>query len=836
VDAVTPNKPPFQPLACWREGGLIMSRLPLRPIAVVVVLVMPAAAAAQGLLVHIQPDDHVPLPRPIIIVPPWPHPRPIPHPRPTPQPESTYKIKSLEVNARLVDQVAKVQVSQSFVNTGSRQMEVAFVFPLPYDGAIDQLTLLVDGKEVPAKLLDATAARQQYEAIVRKNKDPALLEWMGTGMFKTSVFPVPPGAERKVTLRYSQLCRKLDGLTDFLFPLSTAKYTSHPVEEVKINLALESQADIKNVYSPTHTVEIKRPDDKHANIVYTAKNEIPTTDFRLLYDVGKGQVGTSVISYRPKSDEEGYLLLLTSPEIKPASDERPKKTVLFVLDRSGSMSGEKIEQAKNALKFVLNNLREGDTFNIIAYDSEVETWKPELQRFNEETRKAATGFVEGIYAGGSTNINGALSKALDQLKDKSRPNFVIFLTDGLPTVGETNEQKIAANAKQANGLHSRLFVFGVGYDLNARLLDKLARENFGISEYVRPTENIEAHVSALYNRIGAPVMSDVTIKVDVEGAKTEEGPLVTRQYPKDVTDLFAGEQLVIVARYKKPGDAKVVITGKVGDKEQKFDFPAKLVEKSHDDTHAFVEKLWAVRRIGEILDEVDLRGKNDELIKELVMLSTKHGLLTPYTSFLADENAKTDLASSVNEARQRLDSLSELGGARGVALRINKDSFRRALADDKTAAEAAFEGLYDRDSAVVQSLPAAAPAGAAGGAGYGAGINGPARSGGGYGGAISSVAGRTATTAPAIQARELAERAKVAENVKRIGNKSFFRRGDRWVDSSIDEKLEKKAKTIKRFSDEYFELVDKHGMDVAKYLAFDEPVTLVLDGQVYEFE
>ncbi len=813
-----------------------MSRLPLRWIAVLVVLVMPAMATAQGLLVHIQPDDHVPLPRPIIIVPPWPHPRPIPHPRPTPQPESTYKIKSLEVNARLVDQVAKVQVSQSFVNTGSRQMEVAFVFPLPYDGAIDQLTLLVDGKEIPAKLLDATAARQQYEAIVRKNKDPALLEWMGTGMFKTSVFPVPPGAERKVTLRYSQLCRKLDGLTDFLFPLSTAKYTSHPVEEVKISLALESQADIKNVYSPTHTVEIKRPDDKHANIVYTANNEIPTTDFRLLYDVGKGQVGTSVISYRPKSDEEGFLLLLTSPEIKPASDERPKKTVLFVLDRSGSMSGEKIEQAKNALKFVLNNLREGDTFNIIAYDSEVETWKPELQRFNDETRKAASGFVEGIYAGGSTNINGALSKALDQLKDKSRPNFVIFLTDGLPTVGETNEQKIAANAKQANGLHARLFVFGVGYDLNARLLDKLARENFGISEYVRPSENIEAHVSALYNRIGAPVMSDVKIKIDVEGAKTEEGPLVTRQYPKDVTDLFAGEQLVIVARYKKPGDAKVVITGKVGEKEEKFDFPAKLVEKSNDDTHAFVEKLWAVRRIGEILDEVDLKGKNDELIKELVMLSTKHGLLTPYTSFLADENAKTDLASSVNEARQRLDSLSELGGARGVALRINKDSYRRASADDKTAAESAFEGLYDRDSAVVQSLPAAAPVGAAGGAGYGAGINGTARSGAGYGGGISSVAGRAATTAPAIQARELAERAKVAENVKRIGNKSFFRRGDRWVDSSIDEKLEKTAKKIKRFSDEYFQLVDKHGKDVAKYLAFDEPVTLVLDGEVYEFE
>jgi Ca-activated chloride channel family protein len=830
-----------------------MSRLLTRPLAfLVATMLFPTLAAAQGLLIHVQPDDQVRLPRPIIIIPPHPIPRPIPRPRPTPQPESTYKIKSLEVNAKLVDQVAKVQVSQSFVNTGSRQMEVAFVFPLPYDGAIDQLTLLVDGKEFPAKLLNAQEARSQYEAIVRKNQDPALLEWMGTGMFKTSVFPVPPGAERKVTLRYSQLCRKLDGLTDFLFPLSTAKYTSHPVEEVKFSLSLESQVDIKNVYSPTHTIEIKRPDDKHANVTYTAKNEVPTSDFRLLYDVGKGHVGTSVISYRPKSDEEGYLLLLTSPEIKSASDERPKKTVLFVLDRSGSMSGEKIDQAKGALKFVLNNLREGDTFNIIAYDSEVETWKPELQKFDEETRKSALGFVEGIYAGGSTNINGALTKALEQLKDKSRPNFVIFLTDGLPTVGETNEQKIAANAKQHNNVKARLFVFGVGYDLNARLLDKLSRENFGLSQYVRPNENIEAHVSALYNRIGAPVLSDVKIKFDVEGGTTEQGELVTRQYPKDVTDLFAGEQLVIVARYKKHGDAKVVITGKIGDKEQKFDFPAKLVEKSSDDTHAFVEKLWAVRRIGEILDEIDLKGKNDELTKELVMLSTKHGVLTPYTAFLADENAKHDLAQNINLTRDRLESFHVVGGERGVALRMNKNFYGRASAAEAKSAESAFEGLYDKDAAVVQSTPANAPIAGApaidarsragygqAGGGYGAAAGTTARSlgAGGYGGGISAngAARRPASTTTAITDEELAEREKVVQNVRYVGSKSFFRRGDRWVDSGVNEKNEKNVKKIKRFSDEYFALVDKHGKDVAKYLAFDEPVTLVLAGQVYEF-
>jgi len=269
-----------------------MSRTSTRLLGILIFLV-PVIAQAQGVLVVVDPNSQVRLPRPII----WPRP---PHPRPTPPPPpARYKIKELQVNARLIDQVAQVQVSQTFENTGSRQLEVSFIFPLPYDGAIERMTLLVDGKEYPAQLLDAKEARRLYENIVRKNKDPALLEWMGTGLFKTSVFPVPPGAKRTVSMRYSQMCRKQDGLTDFLFPLSTAKYTSHAVEEFSIRASIESQDEIKNVYSPTHSVDIKRPDDNHAVVTLTKKNEVPSADFRLLYDVGRGKVSTRVVSYRP---------------------------------------------------------------------------------------------------------------------------------------------------------------------------------------------------------------------------------------------------------------------------------------------------------------------------------------------------------------------------------------------------------------------------------------------------------------------------------------------------------------------------------------------------------
>ncbi|MBX9788484.1 MAG: VWA domain-containing protein [Pirellulales bacterium] len=722
---------------------------------------LPVFALAQGVLVVTGSGPPIRLPRPI-------------PPAPTP-PAHCYKIKEIDVHARLAGQVAQVQVSQSFVNTGSQPLEVSFIFPLPYDGAIDRLTLLIDGKEVPAQLLPKDEARRKYEEIVRRNQDPALLEWLGSGFFQTSVFPVPPGAERKITLRYSQLCRQDHGLTDFLFPLSTAKYTSQPVEKVNIELAIESPADIKNVYSPTHTVDIQRPDAKHAVVRFKAENQVPSSDFRLLYDVGAGQVGMSLVSYRPSEGDEGFFLLLASPEIKAATSEHASKTVVFVVDRSGSMSGEKIEQAKGALRFVLNNLREGDLFNIVAYDSEIQSFRPELQKFDAETRQAALGFVEGLYAGGSTNIEGALATALGQLQDSSRPTYVLFLTDGLPTAGEQNETKLVVGAQGANKVRARIFAFGVGYDVNSRLLDKLVRGNFGQSEYVRPNENIEASVSRLYARVESPVLTDVALAFEFDGAKPEEGPQVTRIYPAGAFDLFEGEQMVVVARYKRAGAVKIRATGRIAGAEQKFEFAAELAQRTTDDNYGFVEKLWAVRRVGEILDQLDLQGKNEELIKELVALSTRHGILTPYTSFLADENVQLGaVTANAAVASENLGRLAETSGQAAFSQRLSKGDLQKA-----------------------RSAPAA------GGARY-----------------------------RSFDGQEVL----LEDCVQNVGTKCFFKRENRWVDSTVTEEQIAKAVKVRQFSDEYFALAEKHGRTMSQYLVFDEPALVLIDNQCYLIE
>ena len=582
-----------------------------------------------------------------------------------------YEVREVAVDARIRDQVAEVQVAQTFHNPNSVEIDAEYLFPLPDDAGVQNLVLMVDGKELPGRVVPKDEARRIYEEIVRSRRDPALLEYMGRGVYRTSVFPIPPGADRKVTLRYTQLCRKDRDVVEFVYPLATQKHSSKPIRKLAFRLRVESKDPIKSVYCPSHDLTIDRPGEREFKASIDRQDVLPTNDLKLVYTTAGGTLGATVLSYRPVAGEDGYFLMLASPEVKPVDAKPLPKTVLFVIDRSGSMAGKKLDQAKNALQFVLNNLRDDDTFNIIAYDDRVEAFQartPALQRV--EPGRGREVRLEHPRRG-STNIDGALKAALGMIADDSRPNYVLFLTDGLPTATETNELKIAENARGANKYHARVFAFGVGYDVNARLLDRLSGGNGGTSEYVRPDEDIESHVGAFYSKMTRPALASIGIGM----ASTD----VNRTYPRDIPDLFEGGQLVYVGRYSKSGPSTVKLTGKVGGEPRSFEFPIELAAPSSSTGYDFVEKLWAIRRVGFIIDQVDLNGQNKELIDELVALSTKYGLLTPYTSFLADERVSLH-ASTANRDRaaSNLDSLQVVAGESGVSQRAFKQNFNRA--------------------------------------------------------------------------------------------------------------------------------------------------------------
>ena len=717
-----------------------------------------------------------------------------------------YEIREVAIDARVRDQVAEVRVAQTFHNPGSTVIEAEYLFPLPEDAGVQDLVLMVDGKEMPGRVLSKDEARRIYEEIVRARRDPALLEYMGRGLFRASVFPIPPGADRKVTLRYTQLCRRDRDVVEFAYPLATQKHSARPIRRLTLNLQVEGRDPIKSVYCPTHDVAISRAGEREARATLERRDVLPTVDFKLVYTLAEGSLGATVLSYRPNPAEDGYFLLLASPEVKTL-DARPlPKTVLFVLDRSGSMAGKKLDQAKNALQFVLNNLRDDDTFNIIAYDDRVESFKPELQRYSSASRAEAVRFVANIREGGSTNIDGALKAALAMISDDSRPGYVLFLTDGLPTSSETNELRISENARSGNKYRARIFSFGVGFDVNARLLDRLSGGNGGTSEYVRPDEDLEAHVGAFYSKMTRPALASPQVSM--------AGSDVNRTYPRDLPDLFEGGQLVWVGRYQKSGPSTIKISGKVGGEARSFEFPADLAGPGSGagSGRDFVEKLWAVRRVGFIIDQVDLNGPSKELTDELIALGTRYGLLTPYTSFLADE--RVNLHASMGEHRDlaisNLGALQVVQGEAGTSQRAMKRGYNQAER---------LEDVAKYASVAPAPASASAPAGMMGmSGGMGAGM-------GGLGGA----------SRPAVRPGEATGKA-VAPSVRNLGVKTFYRKLDRWVDSEVKPEDEAKAVVLEQFSDEFFKLTRAQSAEQNQYFTFEEPVTVLVAGRAYRVD
>ncbi len=682
----------------------------------------------------------------------------VPIPRPVPVPNQPVRMAALEIDGRIVDQVAEVTVTQTLFNPNPNPVETEFLFPIPPGAAVQNLVLVVNGQELTGEVLPKDEARRRYEEIVRRMIDPALMEYAGYGLYRTSVFPVPAQGESTVHFRYTEVAPREGERVTFSYPFGLARQQD-TVGRLRISLTLTGE--VGAVYSPSHDVEIERERGR-TRVRFEADDVRLRRDFALIYEpAAEGPVSATLLSHWPRSAQDGYFLLLASPEIRETATRALPKTVVFVIDRSGSMAGKKMQQAKDALTFVLDNLGEDDLFDIVAYDDRVEAFEPELQRYTADTRRDALDFVDGLRPGGSTNIDGALTEALGLLADDERPAYVLFLTDGLPTAGEQSEGAIAQNADRANDTGARIFSFGVGYDVNARLLERLAATSGGTTEYVRPEDDLEASVAALYGRITSPVLSDLDIALD--------GTRINRAYPRALPDLFAGSQVVWAGRYTRGGDVTVRLTGRAGGIAQTTTFRADLAAEGDRTRTDFIEPLWATRRVADLLEQIDLNGQNDELVEELVALSTQYGILTPYTSFLAEEDAAfASRPVQVRRAQEGLIQLDAVGGASGVGQRQVRGDFAAA-----PQAEAAVKA-YDAEG-----------------------------------------------------------RARNVETVQKVGTRAFYRRGDLWIDAGLLDADPSDAREVTQLSDDYFALARRLPAESAVYLTFEEDVLVELDGEVY---
>ena len=561
----------------------------------------------------------------------------IPDPPPWPEPpllrETWLTIRYHRVTVTIEDQVAVTRVEQEFLNEHEWEAEGTYVFPLPEGAAVSEFVMWVDGRPVEGEILPADEARKIYEDIVRRRRDPALLEYVGRGAVQARIFPIPPGGSRKIELEYSQVLPVDNGLVRYVYPLSPEKFSARPLEEVSVRVDVRSRDAMRAIYSPTHQdrVYIERDGDYRATVGYEESDVLPDQDFELVYTVSQEDVGLNLLTYRDPdlddglalSDAEGFFLLLVAPTVEVDEARVIPRDVILVLDTSGSMDGEKIEQAQEALVYVLEHLNAEDRFNVIAFSTGLRPYARGLRPASEAREAAA--WVKRLEALGGTDINRALLEALAQAGE--RPTVLIFLTDGLPTEGVTEIEQILANVEAAAPANVRLFPFGVGDDVNTVLLDTLAEQHRGATGYVRPHERIDEEVSGFYARIKTPVLADVELDFgDV---------LVEDTYPYPLPDLFAGTQLILVGRYRDSGATRITLTGEVNGERQEFDYEGNFRAVGDD---AFIPRLWATRKIGHLLTQIRLHGEREEWVDAVVELSVRYGIITPYTSFLIDED------------------------------------------------------------------------------------------------------------------------------------------------------------------------------------------------------
>jgi Ca-activated chloride channel family protein len=492
-----------------------------------------------------------------------------PLPRPGHFAFAPLEVRYHRVTVQIDDLAAVTTVDQEFFNPNDAVLEGAYLFPLPPGAVIDRLEMEIDGKISLAELLPADKARAIYEEIVRRARDPALLEYAGRDAFRLRIFPIEARAGKRVRLRYTQLLNSDSGLTEYLYPLGTEKFSSAPLREVSITVNVHSRLPLKSLYCPTHEVEIRREGEYRAVVGWEAQDTWPDTDFRLVFSQESDPVGLSLLSFR-EPGKEGFFLLLASPGLD-AGQVQPKD-ICFVLDTSGSMADGKLEQARRALSFCLDNLNPGDRFQLIRFSTEAEALFQGLMPAETGAVRRAQDFAAGLKPIGGTAIADALQLALQSREaggegggsaKAGRPYLVVFLTDGLPTVGETREEELVESLRKA-GRGTRIFSFGIGTDVNTHLLDRIAEDTRALSRYVLPGEDLELALSSFYAKIRDPVLCDLQLSF------TNPQVRVTRLQPAALPDLFSGEVLAVFGRYTGSGASAVRLAGSLGGRRIEF--------------------------------------------------------------------------------------------------------------------------------------------------------------------------------------------------------------------------------------------------------------------------
>jgi Ca-activated chloride channel family protein len=611
--------------------------------------------------------------------------------------------QSSDVRVDLVDRVLRYEITETFVNRGGRVGEADFMFPLPKGAAFQDLKLSINGEMVSGETMSADRARQIYEEIVRRQRDPALLEWMGYGLLRARIFPIAPGEVKKVVVRFQTVAeREGDALrVDYFRGLRTNQFANgRPEGRVSFVLSYPNDPMYGSAYSPTHSIYEDRyanndydagPADSDRSLVSSYRGSVRRFEVRdargevtLLIPIRRStSAAISLLANAPGNDDGFALIAISPPAVRPRAVPRD---VTFVLDVSGSMNGQKIEQARAAGKQVLRTLSPIDRFRLIDFSSDVRTFRDEFSYATRENVRAAERYLNDLDAQGSTNISGALDEALSAPTQSGRLPIILFLTDGQPTVGERDGSAIAGNVARHRGSR-RLFTFGVGADLNVSLIEQLALEGRGTASFVRPDESVERAVGIVASRLTSPLVTDVRVRGD--------GVRLRKMHPGGPVDIFAGEDLVLLARYDGSGNAIIRVDGQTTNGPVSWASRVFFPERTRE--NPFVARLWATQRVGYLSAEKRKNGGSREIDDEIRELGERFGIPTEFSSYLVVEPGM----NRVQQLGRRADMNQR--GSVGVAAPAAAPSVQFEAAK-AAAAQRSVTTLAAADSAVADAV------------------------------------------------------------------------------------------------------------------------------------
>ncbi len=539
-----------------------------------------------------------------------------------------------DVRVELGSGVLRYEVSETFVNTGDALGEADYIFPLPRNAAFRDLRLMVNGELVSGETMAADRARAIYEEIVRSQRDPALVEWFDHGLLRARIFPIAPGERKQVVVRFDVVAeRQGDALRIDYFRGTEPRpqqgrrvpmlrngddgETPRQTPSSTFRLRYAANAALGRAYSPTHSLHESRDGSWR---VFESSGGGAAITVLVSRAIGS-RPAVTLLTHATKRDDQYVMISLSHGELRAVPVSRD---VAFVVDVSGSMNGEKLRQAVRAGEALVRTLRPGDFFRIIPFSTEAESFRSTSVPATAANVSEAVRYLRELRAEGSTNIEAALEEALDH-EARGIP-IVLFLTDGLPTVGERGQSRLAQMAADRRG-RARVFTFGLGSDVNVALLEELAIEGRGTAQFVRPSESIERVVSLVAQRLGTPVITDLRLEAN--------GVRLRQVYPQLPADVFAGQDLVILARYEGEGRANIELTGTSSQGPVRIPVSANFPARERD--NAFVARLWAIRRIGYFTAERRRSGASSDVDDEIRILGQRFGIPTELSSYLVIE-------------------------------------------------------------------------------------------------------------------------------------------------------------------------------------------------------